>query len=176
MEKKILIAGVGNLLFTDEGVGVHIIHQLQKMDFSSSILFVDGATAGFKLLTLFENYKHAKFIIIDALKITNNKPSDHTDRSSIYVIPLKDFYKINSSEYLENGFISFHQTSISDVLDLLYVSHRTRISGFFIGINISKTLDMDNEVGLPLSMGLSENIEALVPRVIDTVKKTLAKL
>jgi hypothetical protein len=106
----------------------------------------------------------------------NNKPSPHTGKGSVYLIPLKDFYCINRSQFLKDGFISFHQTSISDVLDLLYVSHKIKISGYFIGINIAKTFDKDSETGLPLSMGLSENIEALVPRVIDMVKKTLKKL
>ena len=73
-----VVLGIGNILLGDEGVGVHVIHELQKMDFPSSILFIDGATAGFKLLTLFENYKHSKFIIIDALMFA----ADSSDNKS----------------------------------------------------------------------------------------------
>jgi Ni,Fe-hydrogenase maturation factor len=189
---KTVVLGIGNILLGDEGVGIHVINRLQRMDFSSSILFIDGATAGFKLLTLFEKYKHANFIIIDALMLADESSGSskqlsgkdktetsrllHIDNSNIYVIPLKDFYDVSSSEFLKDGFISFHQTSISDVLDLFYISHKIKISGYFIGINISKTLYKDSEMELPLSMGLSENIKALVPQVIDIVKKTLKKL
>lgn len=189
---KTVVLGIGNILLGDEGVGVHIVHELQKMDFSSSILFVDGATAGFKLLTLFENYKNSSFIIIDALMMVDDSSNNNilspevekpetgqlrgTNKSNIYVIPLNDFYHINRSQFLKDGFISFHQTSITDVLDLLYVSHKIKISGYFIGINISRTLDRDGKIELPLSMGLSQKIKAVVPEAIDIVKKTLQKL
>jgi hydrogenase maturation protease len=103
---KTVVLGIGNILLGDEGVGVHIVRKLQEMDFPSSILFIDGATAGFKLISLFEQYRESKFVIIDAL-MTDGDVQDrdiqpnHTedldighfsDRNigKIYVIPLKD--------------------------------------------------------------------------------------
>ena len=204
-----VVLGIGNILLGDEGVGVHVIHELQKMDFPSSILFIDGATAGFKLLTLFENYRHSKFIIIDALMIAGNasreksggnkhsevaiSKADNTEagkqkpglekprnkqlsipnKGDIYMVPLSDFYRINQSAYLSDGFISFHQTSLIDILNFFYISHRIKIPGCFIGINISKTLDINGESNLSLSMGLSREIKTKIPKIIDIVKKHL---
>jgi hypothetical protein len=83
---------------------------------------------------------------------------------------------MGSSGFLKDEYISFHQTSIFDVLNLLYLSQKTRLSGYLIGINISKSLSKDGEVILPLSMDLSPDIKALMGKVMDIVKKILKKL
>ena len=188
---KTVVLGIGNILLGDEGVGVHAVRRLQEMDFPPSVLFIDGATAGFKLISLFEEYKHADFIIIDALVVAQDKRHGDSrsgtedlnmgdlsdgDTGSIYVIPLQDLYGMDSSGILKDSCISFHQTSISDVLDFLYLSHKTRLSGYLIGINIFKNLPQDANVVLPLSMELSRDIRSLMPEVIDIVKKTVKKL
>ena len=42
---RITIVGVGNLLLKDEGVGIHIVHALQKMDIPPDIKIIDGGTS-----------------------------------------------------------------------------------------------------------------------------------
>lgn len=49
--KKVLILGVGNILFTDEGIGVHAIRYLQEhATFPDEIALLDGGTLGIGLM------------------------------------------------------------------------------------------------------------------------------
>lgn len=64
MKKKILVLGVGNYLMGDEGVGVHLITELQKTSLPEYVDILDGGTGGFHLLEYFETYP--KLILIDA--------------------------------------------------------------------------------------------------------------
>ncbi|GAB6038391.1 HyaD/HybD family hydrogenase maturation endopeptidase [Fundidesulfovibrio butyratiphilus] len=49
--KKILVLGVGNILYTDEGVGVRLVEKLQReYDFSDNVTLLDGGTLGMRLM------------------------------------------------------------------------------------------------------------------------------
>jgi len=65
-EKTILILGVGNLLLSDEGVGVHLVRRLMEMDVPPEAEIVDGGTGGYELIEFFRHKK--KIIIVDCLK------------------------------------------------------------------------------------------------------------
>ena len=65
MKKAILIAGIGNLLFTDEGIGVHIIRELSKKNLSSEVELADIGTATFELVRFMEGKD--KVVIVDAI-------------------------------------------------------------------------------------------------------------
>lgn len=48
---KILILGVGNILYTDEGVGVRAVEQLlADFDFSDNVTLMDGGNLGMRLM------------------------------------------------------------------------------------------------------------------------------
>ena len=50
-DKKILILGVGNVLFTDEGFGVRVAEELeQRYTFSPNVTVLDGGTLGLRLM------------------------------------------------------------------------------------------------------------------------------
>ncbi|MRR28824.1 hydrogenase maturation protease [bacterium] len=65
---KTVILGVGNLLLTDDGVGIHAIQKLQA-DYSlpAGVQVVDGGTCGLDLLQFLEGVDH--LIIIDAARL-----------------------------------------------------------------------------------------------------------
>ncbi|MBO0958269.1 HyaD/HybD family hydrogenase maturation endopeptidase [Neobacillus sp. MM2021_6] len=65
-DKKITILGIGNTLFSDEGVGIHILPILEKsfMD-DENIEIIEGLTDGMKLLGPVEDAEN--LIIIDAI-------------------------------------------------------------------------------------------------------------
>ena len=65
MCKKILIAGIGNLLFTDEGVGVHVVRELRERELGSNIQVTEVGTATLDLPILMEGKD--KVIIVDAV-------------------------------------------------------------------------------------------------------------
>jgi len=65
--KQITILGVGNLLFTDEGVGVRVAEVLQdRYEFPDNVAVVDGGTLGMNLLSVISE---ADFlIVVDAVR------------------------------------------------------------------------------------------------------------
>ncbi len=63
---KIVVIGIGNLLLMDEGIGVHIINELEKHDLPLSVKIYDGGTGGFKLIDLMHGA--SVVIFIDALE------------------------------------------------------------------------------------------------------------
>ena len=75
---NILILGIGNILFQDEGIGAHFIHYLdEKYEFHSSsntISIVDGGTLAQRLIPIIVKYD--KVFVIDCIDALNSKPGD----------------------------------------------------------------------------------------------------
>lgn len=63
--KKILILGIGNPLFSDEGIGPYITEELKKYALPINIDIIDGGTGGFGLIQYFQQYDN--IIVIDAV-------------------------------------------------------------------------------------------------------------
>ncbi len=62
---NIAVFGIGNILLSDDGVGVHALNRLtDEYDFPEDVEFIDGGTKGLDLLPLFEN--RDKVLILDA--------------------------------------------------------------------------------------------------------------
>ncbi len=75
---NILILGIGNILFQDEGIGAHFIHYLdEKYEFFSSnhtISIVDGGTLAQRLIP--EIVKYDKVFVVDCIDALNSKSGD----------------------------------------------------------------------------------------------------
>lgn len=62
-----LILGVGNLLLTDEGLGIHAVRKLlDHPDLPENVEVVDGGTAGLGLLYHLEGVR--RLVIVDAVE------------------------------------------------------------------------------------------------------------
>ncbi len=74
---KILVLGIGNLLFGDEGVGVHFINYIgEKYRFESEhqLDFVDGGTLAQRLIPIIVEYD--RLIIIDTINASGVKAGE----------------------------------------------------------------------------------------------------
>lgn len=75
---NILILGIGNILFQDEGMGAHFVHYLdEKYEFESehsSVSVVDGGTLAHRLIPLIVKFDHV--IVIDCIDANDSKPGD----------------------------------------------------------------------------------------------------
>ena len=75
---NILILGIGNILFQDEGMGVHFIHYLdEKYEFISdknSISIVDGGTLAQRLIPLI--IKYDEVLVVDCIDSLNSNAGD----------------------------------------------------------------------------------------------------
>jgi hydrogenase maturation protease len=142
---KIVILGIGNLLLSDEGVGVHIANELLKMNLPPDVSVVEGGTDGFRLLNIITETD--RLIIIDALK--GDAPP-----GSIYR------FDIGEVQNSPSGFkTSVHQIGILEVLDLSGLIGKTPHTTV-IGIK-PKCLEM--------GMDLSPEIKAKIPRIIELI-------
>jgi hydrogenase maturation protease len=75
---NILILGIGNILFQDEGIGAHFIHYLdEKYEFISqknSVSLVDGGTLAQRLIP--EIIKYDEVVVVDCIDANNSKAGD----------------------------------------------------------------------------------------------------
>ncbi|MEN6461887.1 MAG: HyaD/HybD family hydrogenase maturation endopeptidase [Syntrophomonas sp.] len=65
INNKPIILGLGNPLFQDEGLGIHVIHRLMNEDISNRAELIDGGTDALALLGLVEEAEY--LLIIDAI-------------------------------------------------------------------------------------------------------------
>lgn len=147
--KKILIMGVGNLLLSDEGVGVHVAQKMMKMDLPPEVEVLEGGTDGFGLMHVL--LQADRLILVDAVR--GGGPPGSIYRFEIEACPpFPDVFKT-----------SVHQISILEVINLLGLIGST-----------PKTTVMGVEPNcLKMGMELSPEIEAKIPRVIQLIKEEM---
>lgn len=69
---KILVLGIGNILFGDEGIGVHLANFLKlnyRFSGENEVEFVDGGTLASMLIPLITSYD--KVLILDCIDVNN---------------------------------------------------------------------------------------------------------
>jgi len=64
--KQLAIVGVGNLLLSDEGVGVHVVRALRGTLLPSGVAVFEFGTRGLEILEAVEGFK--KVVIVDAVR------------------------------------------------------------------------------------------------------------
>ena len=149
--KSILILGVGNYLMGDEGVGVHLIQQMAKMDLPEYLDILDGGTGGFLLLSCFEAYK--TIIFIDATM-------DGKDEGTISLIRPKFASDFPSA-------LSVHDVGLKDMIEAVYLMEtKPDIHLFTVSIN-----EMT-----PMTIELTPKIEQAIPNAIEHILEFTKKL
>ncbi len=100
--KQILVLGVGNVLYTDEGLGVRAVEALQQQyRFSNNVTLMDGGTLGMRLM---DSMMHADYLIVVDAVLGGDTPT------SVYRLTGDDLRK-------SLGFNdSMHQTDLVDTL------------------------------------------------------------
>jgi hydrogenase maturation protease len=152
-KKPILVLGVGNLVLTDEGVGIHVVHRMQEMDLPSHVEVLDGGTMGLDLLDDIEGRK--KVIIVDTVK-GGGPPG------TLYRMTVDDIEEMPKSR------VSLHDIDMTDVFKLADLFEIEKPEIVIIGV---EPKDMQST-----SMELSPEVEAKIPKVIELVKKEIGEL
>lgn len=149
---KIVILGVGNLLLSDEGVGVHVANELVKLELPPGVTVVEGGTDGFRLINVITEAD--RLIVVDAVK-GGGAPG------SIYR------FDINEVQNCPSGFkTSVHQIGILEVINL---------SGL-IGKTPQTTVIGIEPESLEMGMELSPEVKAKIPRIIELIKEELKRI
>jgi hydrogenase maturation protease len=147
---KLLILGVGNLLLSDEGVGVHVAQELMEMNFPPEVRVVEGGTDGFGLMHVL--LEAERVILIDAVR-GGGQPG------SIYQFEIED-----CPPFPDVFKTSVHQISILEVINL---------SGL-IGSTPRTTIIGIEPQCLEMGMKLSPEVARAIPKVIRLVKEEVA--
>lgn len=63
---KIVVLGIGNLLLGDEGIGVHLLRELERVPLPPQVILIDGGTSTLDILPLIKGVR--EIIVIDAMK------------------------------------------------------------------------------------------------------------
>jgi hydrogenase maturation protease len=153
LPERTVVLGIGNVLLSDEGVGVHAIKALaQRYEETKQVEIVDGGTAGMELFPLLEGAHH--LIVVDAIRC--GQPPASIVRLEGEQVPA--YFKTK---------LSPHQVGLSDVLAAL--AFKGTIPGQVVLIGVQP-------VKLSLGMDLSPEVNARLEEVVSMVQAELAKL
>lgn len=151
-----MVLGVGNLLLTDEGFGIHVIQELQnrreELGIDSDVQLMDGGTLGLDLLHYIEGLD--KLIIIDVV-------NGGTDPGTIFKFTPKDI----ETETVRK--LSLHQITLMDVLGMAKDIDKEPKETVIVAI---QPKDIEN-----WGMELSEELKAKIPKIIKIVLDELAQ-
>ena len=149
---QITILGIGNTLYTDEGLGVHALAALQEQySMDPQVQLIDGSTDGMSLLGPVEDTDY--LIVIDA--INAGKEGGHIIELHGDDIPA--YYGIK---------MSIHQLGFQEVL--LASKLREKYPKNIVMIGMQPT-------SLELGIGLSETNEAQLPEMFKLVEQQVNK-
>lgn len=150
---KVLVLGVGNILLTDEGIGVHAVNTLLRdYKLPDGVEVIDGGTAGMELLTFI--IKADYLIILDA--VTAKKPAGTVIRLDNEEVPT--FFRT---------LISPHEIGLADVL---------AAASFMEELPEKLTLFGVQPANMELGMDLSDKVAPQKVRLVELVVDELEKL
>lgn len=150
---RIVVLGAGNILLTDEGLGVRAIERLPlSYCLPPAIRIIDGGTSGMEMLEDLEGLD--ALIMVDAIRA--GKPPGTLIRLAGDAVPV--FFRSK---------LSPHQIGLADVLATLELLGRAP--------RYTAILGMQPE-SLALGMELSETVGAGIPELLRMVADELATL
>jgi hydrogenase maturation protease len=149
--RNVLILGVGNLLLTDDGFGVHVINALREIPLPPNVTLIEAGIVSHQLIPDF----HAAdlLIFIDAVEAGDTP-------GSIFRFRPEDM------QFMSQLKVSLHDMSLIDVL------HMTALTGERPETIIIAVQPKDVRT---CSMELNYEIKAVIPKVIELVFEELKK-
>ncbi len=153
-KNKTLILGIGNTLLSDEGIGIHVLRELQKNSNTlEDIEYLDGGTLSFTLASPIENCN--QFIVIDASEI-NSAAGD-----------VKVFENDEMDTFITSGNKkSVHEVGLVDVMSIAMLTGNLPAKRALVGIQ-PDSLDWGNNP--------TEAVQQAIPYACQRVRELLVK-
>jgi hydrogenase maturation protease len=149
--RNVLILGVGNLLLTDDGFGVHVINELRNIPLPPNVTLIEAGIVSHQLIPDF--HEADLLIFIDAVEAGDTP-------GSIFRFRPEDM------QFMSNIKASLHDMSLIDVLQM------TALTGERPETVIIAVQPKDVKT---FSMELNDEIRAVIPRVIELIFEELKK-
>ena len=147
----IAVFGIGNILLSDDGVGVHVLNRLkEEYDLPGYVELIDGGTKGLDLLPLLED--RDKVIIIDAANFKK-------EPGTIGTVEGDKIPAFLSSK------LSVHQIGLPDMLFAAKLMNIFPSEMCLIGIQPESM-----ETSVEMSEVVSKGMEPLLEKVIERLK------
>jgi len=147
-----LVLGLGNILVSDEGVGVHVVNALERAyDLPNAVEVLDGGTSGMDLLDTIAGRDH--LIVADAIR--SDKPP-----ASIVKLTGDEVHAFFQTK------ISPHQLGLCDLLASLALSDEAPERVTIVGI-----VPDDLELGTDLSPRVAEACDAAVEMIVEILSE-----
>ena len=152
-----LILGIGNTLLSDEGAGIHAMHQLQS-DYPDSpdIVYVDGGTLSFSLAAYLQDCSN--IIVLDAAEL-NSLPGT-----------VKTMVGAGMDEFLGAARRSPHEVGLLDLFDIARLTESLPVRRALIGIQ-PKSIEWGTSPTPPVERALPVAVEQAI-NLLDEWKLT----
>ncbi|KJS28457.1 MAG: hypothetical protein VR64_24575 [Desulfatitalea sp. BRH_c12] len=151
--EHITILGVGNILLTDEGIGVRVIEQLaNRYDFDPNVELVDGGVLGIRLMGVIS--QSDILIVVDA--VHNNDEPGSLYRLADEQVPRRMLAKQ-----------SMHQMDLPEVLALCAAVDKVPQHIVVIGVEPLDTATLS----VDLSPVVAARMDALITMVLDELDR-----
>lgn len=151
VKPTILILGIGNLVMTDDGVGVQVVQRLQReYRFPAQVDIMDGGTLGLDILPRLEGIE--RLIVVDAVE-TGQAPGTCV-RLSGDEIPVA----------LETK-ISPHQMGLKDLLSVAMLMGHAPREMVLVGVQPGSI-----EMGTELTCDVAAKVEYMVDNVLNELR------
>ncbi len=150
VRKPILILGIGNILLSDEGIGIHVIENLRKYSIPEDVELVDGGTSGADMIDIIA--EREKVIVVDSMQ-TNDSAG------TIRKFTIRDF------NFSNNITMSLHNLGIAETILMTELLGCKPEEVIFFGIKPEFT-------GCGLS--LSENLNRKLTNITELILKEAA--
>ena len=149
---RIVVLGVGNILLTDEGVGVRVVEALgERYRLPPDVELIDGGTCGMEMLEQLENLD--ALIVVDCVRC--GRPPATPVLLKGDDVPV--FFRTK---------LSPHQVSLSDVLASLEFTGRAPRKTVIVGMQ---------PVSMGLGLDLSSEVAARLPELVDLTLAEIAE-
>lgn len=151
---RVVVLGVGNILMSDEGVGVHAVTALaERYDFPECVEIIDGGTSGMDCL---DRIADADLLLIaDCMRKAGKQPGDIT---RIADDEINAWFKTK---------ISPHQVGLSDVLAACCFHGMSPKKVVLVGVQ---------PASFETSMELTPKVAAVLDQVIERLLAEIAEM
>lgn len=151
---RTLVLGIGNLLLTDEGAGIHVLrYLLEHHPGLPGVEYLDGGTLSFTLAAAIEDAD--QLIVIDAAQL-------HAPPGTV-----RCFEGEIMDRQLGNAKLSVHEVGLVDLMDIVRLAGRLPQRRALVGIQPA-TIAEWGEAPSPAVEAAVPQAAAEVARLIDT--------
>jgi hydrogenase maturation protease len=148
-----LVLGLGNILLSDEGVGVRVVERLlDKYEFPEEVQVMDGGTLGLDLLPYVEDA--SRLLVLDAVQA--RKPPGTLLRLTGDEVPI----------FLDASKVSPHQEGLHDLLAVAKLKGYLPSELVFWGAQIES-----RDVGLELTPRVAAQVDVLVDKALKQLRR-----